>query len=115
MQLSVRSFTALAGSLACPERSEWVQDDKGWGRPSSSEAAGRARTLALPLLRYLLRGQGAQDTKLVALRVCQHDPARAALTDIHPLRSEPEQPLDLGRLVLRTEIQVQAVLDALPL
>jgi len=61
------------------------------------------------------RGSRLEDAELVALGVRQHHPSHVALPDVDVARSEGEQPLDLSRLVVGPQIEVDAVFDRLGL
>ena len=54
-----------------------------------------------------------KDAELVALRIGEHDPRLLPLTDVHPVGTQRQQAVHLGRLVIRAEVQVQTVLGYL--
>ena len=63
-------------------------------------------------------GQGARGSEyaeLVAFRVHEHGPGLLALSDVRSRGSQREQPLDLGVSIVRSEVEVQAVLRRLRL
>src|SRR5689334_11626489 len=53
---------------------------------------------------------GSQHAEFVSLGVGQHDPALRALTDVGVACAQLQQPLDFGMLVVRPEVEVDAVL-----
>lgn len=54
-----------------------------------------------------------EDAELVAFRVGHDDPGLLALTDVHLLRAQAFQSDDFSILIIRNEIEVQAILDRL--
>jgi hypothetical protein len=60
-------------------------------------------------------GSGAEHAELVALGIGQHDPRLLALPDVDVTGSQADEAIDLVTLVLRAEIEVQAVLCPLRL
>ena len=63
----------------------------------------------------LLRRSGTEDAELVALGIGHDHPADLALTDVGPARSERDEALDLGVLVVGAQVEVDAILHRLPL
>ena len=47
-----------------------------------------------------------KDAELVALWVGEHDPGLLPLTDVRPAGTQRQQPVHLGRLVIRAEVRV---------
>jgi hypothetical protein len=59
------------------------------------------------------RGKWSENAELVSFRIGEHDPADVALPDIRPSRAEGEDALDIRLLILRAEVEVEAILDDL--
>ena len=57
----------------------------------------------------------AKDAELVAFWVCQDNPRRLTLADIHTLCAMSHQTSHLGVLVIRPEVEMQAALGLLAL
>src|SRR5690349_4722665 len=57
---------------------------------------------------------GSEDAEFVALRIGQHHPALVAtLPDVDMPRTQRQHPVHLGLLIIRTEVEVDAVLHHL--
>jgi hypothetical protein len=55
-----------------------------------------------------------EHVELVTLGIRQYHPVSRSLADVDSPGSEPNQSLDLGRLVIRVDVNVQPVLTGLP-
>lgn len=53
---------------------------------------------------------GAQNAELVAFWILKYSPRPLALTNIDPAGTQSDHPLDLGRWIVRPEIQVKTIL-----
>src|SRR5829696_5386181 len=93
---------ALCRLLGMPGRFRSVAPACGaHGRPlPGTEAASRLLPRLRRCRRFRSRRPGAQHAELVALGICEHDPALLALANLGPCRAERQQPLDLGVAVV---------------
>src|SRR5215208_2578729 len=89
-----------------------------WSTPAAPAKKNRTprRVQRQPSSRRIEPTQSAfrrQDAEFVALRVGQHHPRLLTLADVDMLRAQSDYPIDLGLLVVGTEVQMDAVLDDL--
>ena len=90
------------GSTAMPERAGCAQSST-----SSSIASHEVRRCLRRRLTVL------QNAELVTFRICQHHPRNIALPNVNTGRSQCDESLHLGGLIVRTKIDMEAILALL--